>query len=136
MAKGKKENIDMGDLESELDDVAIEAVVRAGGGGGKKVIPIEFANALKTKFDKDGTFAVPKEWLENKLGYDVDKPMKGRPNAVKRSLNRQHADIVGIGKIWHVGNNKDTHYLISVLDADQDEEDKWKKPKPKKEEEE
>lgn len=133
MAK-KEKNIDIGDIESELEDVAIKAVARIGGGGGAKVLPPELAKALKQKFDNDGTFAVPKVWLEDKLGYDTDKPMKGRPNAVKKKLNRQHADLVGVGKVWHVGNSKDTHYLISVLDADEDEENKWKKPKTKKSE--
>ncbi len=106
------------------------------GGGGGKILPTELANVLKQKFDNDGTFAVPKDWLEGKIGYNTDGEMKGRPNAIKRKLNRQHAGIVGEGKIWHVGNSGGKFYLISVLDANTEEEDKWKKPKSRKKEEE
>jgi len=118
------------DLDYELNEVAIKADVTKVGGGGK-IIPTELVTALKTKFDNDGSFAVPKQWLEEKIGFDTNKPMKGRPNAIKKKLNRQYGDVIDDDKIWHVGNSGNTHYLISVLAVKPDEVDKWKKPKTK-----
>ncbi len=133
MAKKTQEvDADETTIADELNDIAIKAEVRKVGGGGK-IIPTALANALKTKIDSDGAFAVPKQWLEEKIGLDVSKPMKGRPNAIKKKLNKQYADLAGDGYIWHVGNSGNTHYLISILEASSEEEDKWKKPKPKKE---
>lgn len=129
--KTQNENVD---LDYELNEVAIKADVKTVGGGGK-ILPVELVNALKTKFDNDGSFAVPKVWLEEKIGFDTEKPMKGRPNAIKKKLNRQFGDIIDDDKIWHIGNSGNTHYLISILAVTSDEVDKWKKPKPKKEEE-
>ena len=144
MAKKEKETEDVGneekeketqfDLEAQLNDIAIKTEVRKGGAGGGRIISLELVNALKTKYDGDGAFAVPKDWLEEKMGLDTEKPMKGRPNAIKKKLNRQHGEIVGDGYIWHVGNSGDTFYAIGVLEATSEEETKWKKPKPKAEE--
>jgi len=116
------------DLETQLNDIAIKTEVRKGGAGGGRIISLDLANALKTKYDSDGAFAVPKVWLETKVGMDTEKPMKGRPNAIKKKLNRQHADIIGDGNIWHVGNSGDKFYAIGILEADSDEELKWKNP--------
>lgn len=136
MAK-KTENDAGADLMGELDSLAVKMEIKKlGAGGGGKIFPIDLANAFKRKFEADGAFAVPKSWIEEKVGYDVDKPMKGRPNALKKKLNRQHADLAGAGFIWHVGNSENNAYLIGIVKADQDEEDKWKKPAKKKEEEE
>ena len=118
----------------DLDDVAIKVDVKTVGGGGK-VFSVKLAEVLKAKFENDGSFAVPKDWLESKTGYDVNKPMKGRPNAYKRKLNRQHGDLAGEGHIWHVGNSDDKYYTIAIFEATPAEVDKWQKPKPKKEEE-
>jgi len=125
---------DIENLENELDDVSIKAEVRKVGGGGK-IVPIPLAKALLQKFEKDGAFAVPKEWLEKKIGLDTNKAMKGRPNAIKIKLNKQHGDLAGDGKIWHVGDSGGNYYLLSILDANATEEDKWKhwKPSTKKE---
>jgi len=131
---GEKEAESQDELVSQLDEIAVKTEVRKGGAGGGRIIPLELAHALRTKFDGDGAFAVPKDWLETKMGLDVDKPMKGRPNAIKKKLNRQHGDIAGEGYIWHVGNSGNTHYAIGVLEATSEEETKWKKPKPKEEE--
>ena len=131
----KKTEIETGDLDYELNEVAIKADVTTVGSG-CKIVPVELVNALKTKYDNDGSFAVPKDWLEGKIGLDVEKPMKGRPNAIKKKLNRQYGDIIDDDKIWHIGNSGNTHYLISILTAKPDEVNKWRNPaKPKKEEE-
>lgn len=128
------------DLDAELDEVAvIEAGAprtRGGGGGGLTISP-ELANALKRKCDdipKDKKLRVEKSWLNEKVGLDPDKEMgRGDPNTLKRKFNRQHGDLAGAGRIWHVGNMEDyKYYTFAFVDADQDEEDKWKKPKPKK----
>lgn len=124
------------DIETQLNEIAIKTEVRKGGAGGGRIISLELANALKTKYDGDGAFAVPKQWLEEKMGLDIEKPMKGRPNAIKKKLNRQHGDIVGKGYIWHVGNSGEKFYAIGLLEATSEEEAKWKKPQPKKAEEE
>lgn len=135
-----KKDVDAGttDLMGELDRLAVKSEIKKlGAGGGGKIFPVDLANALYRKFEADGAFAVPKSWIEEKVGYDVDKPMKGRPNALKKKLNRQHADIVGDGFIWHCGNSNNNAYLIGVVkSANQDEEDKWKKPPKSKESEE
>ena len=129
-----KKNVDadelLGDLLGELDSIAVKSEIKKlGGGGGGKIFPVDLANALYRKFENDGAFTVPKEWIEGKVGYDSMKPMKGRPNALKKKLNRQHADVVGDGYIWHVGNSNNNAYLIGVVKAaNQEEEDKWKKP--------
>lgn len=119
------------DIENELDQVSIKAEVRKVGGGGK-IVPTALAKALYQKFDNDGAFAVPKEWLETKIGLDTNKAMKGRPNAIKIKLNKQHGDLIGEGRIWHVGDSGGNYYLISVLAANETEEDKWKNWKPSK----
>ena len=132
MARKKEVDAD-DDLMGELDRLAVKSEIKKlGAGGGGKVFPEDLAKALYRKFENDGAFAVPKAWIEEKVGYDVDKPMKGRPNALKKKLNRQHADIVGDGYIWHVGNSNDNAYLVGVVKvASQDEENKWKKPAKK-----
>jgi len=133
MAK-KTESVNTDDLIGELDGIVEEAgdlpiVIRLGrGGGAKRTIPKELALVLKQKFDNVGAFPIPREWLETKLGYPSSGAMKGRPNQIKDGLNRQHADIVGDGKIWHVGNHRELFYTIAVASVDADEELKWKKP--------
>lgn len=140
----KKEDIDMGDLDSELDDVAeIKAgapKARGGGGGGITISP-ELARALKRKCDEiDCTKEkqrVPAEWLDEKVGFSSDKSARGHPNTLKMKMNRLYGDLAGEGKIWHIGNEENyKFYTFAIIDADEDEENKWKKPKPKKEEEE
>jgi hypothetical protein len=128
-----KKDVDAGaDLMGELDRLAVKSEIKKlGAGGGGKIFPVDLANAFKRKFDNDGAFAVPKDWIEEKVGYDVDKPMKGRPNALKKKLNRQHADIAGAGFIWHVGNSNNNAYLVGIVKADQTEEKKWKEPAKK-----
>ena len=139
MAKKTQEAGELEEDFSDLDDIATIATGRfGGGGGGKKVFPVKLAEVIKQKYDRDcGTnesLLIPKEWLESKTGYDPEKPMKGRPNAFKRKLNRQHGDLAGEGHIWHVGNSDNKYYTISILEATPAEVDKWQKPKPKKEE--
>jgi hypothetical protein len=130
-----KKNVDAGaDLMGELDSLAVKMEIKKlGAGGGGKIFPVDLASAFKRKFDNDGAFAVPKSWIEEKVGYDVEKPMKGRPNALKKKLNRQHPDLAGIGFIWHVGNSENKAYLIGIVKADETEEKKWKEPAKKKE---
>jgi len=134
MAKKTQEAGELEETFDDLDDVSVKVTITRVGGGGK-VFPVKLAEVLKDKFDRDGSFAVPKDWLESKTGYNTDKPMKGRPNAYKRKLNRQHSDLAGEGHIWHVGNSDDIYYTIAILEATPAEVEKWQKPKPKKSEE-
>lgn len=126
MARKTQEADDINEF-GDLDDVAVKVVVKTIGGGGK-VFPAKLVEVLKTKFDNDGSFALPKEWLEDKLGYDTSKPMKGRPNAIKRKLNTQHGDVVGDLHMWHVGNSDNNYYTISIFEVTEEVENKWKHP--------
>jgi len=138
MARKVKEAGELEENFDDLDDISETVVSRGFGGGARRDFPEKLAEVLKEKYDRDCTanecLAIPKEWLEGKLGFDTSKPMKGRPNAIKRKLNTQHGDMVGDLHIWHVGNKNDNFYTISVLEVNLDAESKWKHPVRKKKE--
>ena len=119
--KAEEEEEEEEEEYADLEDVAEKVTISTGG----KSFPLKLAEVLKAKVDRDGSFSVPKEWLEKKLGYDSSSPMKGRPNGFKRKLNKQHRDLLGDSEIWHVGNKDGKLYTIAIIEATPDEIKKW-----------
>lgn len=132
MAKKEKKAGELEENFDDLDDITEVGIARGFGGGTRTEFPEKLAKVIKEKYDRDcgagECLFIPKEWLEEKTGYDTSGEMKGRPNAFKRKLNTQHGDIVGDGYIWHVGNRAGKFYTISVLVANSVVENKWKHP--------
>ncbi|GAH51403.1 unnamed protein product, partial [marine sediment metagenome] len=137
MAHKKTGKFDDTDDTGEFDD--LDDVVEKGSigqlGGIRKIFPRNLAEVLKAKFDEECTnpnecLVIPKDWLEEKLGMDTNKSIRGRSYQLKHKLNKQHGDLAGDGKIWHCGNIKNESYTIAIVEATIEVETALKHPAP------
>jgi len=125
----KDKKTDFGKL---LEQVAVRdtGISRARGGYS---IPAELVEAMLKKIREiKGAIFLPKEWLEEQLGLDIAKPIKGRPNSIKRKLNVNYGSLLDENEIWHVGKrsasaNRPEGYSIGILKTSKEDAASWKK---------
>jgi len=64
---------------------------------------------------------------------DTSRPIKGRPNNIKKKLNRNFGDLIASDEIWHVGKRSATDkypeggYSISIRKTSEKEAQSWKR---------
>lgn len=78
--------------------------------------------------EKNGTaIKIPADYIEKKLGWTGGK-RRGKPNHLKRWLNKLLADEIGAGNIIHVGQTENYNYFTFDIQrgVDEETEKKWK----------
>ena len=130
MPNVKEGKTDFGKL---LEQVAVRDTGISRARGGYK-IPAELVEAILKKIkDVGGAIFIPKTWLEEQIGMDTSRPIKGRPNNIKKKLNRNFGDLIASDEIWHVGKRSATDkypeggYAISIRKTSEKEAQAWKR---------
>lgn len=88
---------------------------------------IALGNAVLDEIEKVGSaISVPAEEIYEFLEWGEGSP-KGRPNYLKKQLNKLLKDRIGAGKILHVGQqNNYAKFVFALKEATVAEEEKWK----------
>jgi len=63
---------------------------------------------------------------------DTAKPIKGRPNSIKRKLNMNFGSLLNEDEIWHVGKRsasatRPEGYSIGIIKTSEKAAQSWKK---------
>ena len=127
----EKKKLDKSEHEpfGDLYKVIKEHVGGIRGGRGKldKGLLIEFGTKVLDILERKGIVGeLPFDYVEEKLGWKGGS-RRGKPNHLKRQLNKLLKDKIGDGKILHVGQSDGYETLVFELrEASPEEEKKWK----------
>jgi len=119
MPNVKEGKTDFGKL---LEQVAVRDTGISRARGGYK-IPAELVEAILKKIKDVG----------GAIFMDTSRPIKGRPNNIKKKLNRNFGDLIASDEIWHVGKRSPTDkypeggYAISIRKTSEKEAQAWKR---------
>lgn len=113
----------------DLDKVIKEHIGGVRGGRGKldKGLLKEFGARMLDILERRGIDGeLPFGYVEEKLGWKGGS-RRGKPNHLKRQLNKLLKDKIGDGRILHVGQTNNYETLVfGIREASPEEEKKWK----------